>query len=39
MIKRLNAEEAVDYGIVDRIVRPQRIKPDAPRKDASSGLG
>ncbi|KAJ0429110.1 putative endopeptidase Clp [Helianthus annuus] len=33
-IKRFNAQEALDYGLIDRIVRPPRIKADAPRKEA-----
>ncbi|KAF5766254.1 putative endopeptidase Clp [Helianthus annuus] len=38
-IKRFNAQEALDYGLIDRIVRPPRIKVDAPRKEAGTGLG
>ncbi|XVF52719.1 hypothetical protein PTKIN_Ptkin05aG0040900 [Pterospermum kingtungense] len=38
-MKRLNAQEALEYGLVDRIVRPPRIKADAPRKDAGPALG
>ncbi|XP_054824962.1 ATP-dependent Clp protease proteolytic subunit-related protein 2, chloroplastic isoform X2 [Prosopis cineraria] len=38
-MKRFNAQEALEYGLIDRIVRPPRIKADAPRKDAGSGLG
>ncbi|KAK0587997.1 hypothetical protein LWI29_032465 [Acer saccharum] len=38
-MKRFNAEEALEYGLIDRIVRPHRIKADAPRKEASTGLG
>ncbi|XP_027916054.1 ATP-dependent Clp protease proteolytic subunit-related protein 2, chloroplastic isoform X1 [Vigna unguiculata] len=38
-MKRFNAQEAVEYGLVDRIVRPPRIKADAPRQDAGTGLG
>ncbi|XP_038906920.1 ATP-dependent Clp protease proteolytic subunit-related protein 2, chloroplastic [Benincasa hispida] len=38
-MKRFNAQEALDYGLIDRIVRPPRIKADAPRKDAGTGLG
>ena len=37
--KRFNAQEALDYGLIDRIVRPPRIKADAPRKEAGTGLG
>ncbi|KAK4262659.1 hypothetical protein QN277_028195 [Acacia crassicarpa] len=32
--KAFSAQEAVEYGLVDRIVRPARIKADPPRKDA-----
>lgn len=38
-MKRFNAQEALEYGLIDRIVRPPRIKADAPRKDAGPGLG
>jgi ATP-dependent Clp protease protease subunit len=38
-IKHFDAQEALDYGLIDKIVRPQRIKADAPRKDAGSGIG
>ncbi|XAR66126.1 Endopeptidase Clp [Bertholletia excelsa] len=38
-MKRFNAQEALEYGLIDRIVRPPRIKADAPRKEAGSGLG
>ncbi|KAH7549541.1 hypothetical protein JRO89_XS13G0047500 [Xanthoceras sorbifolium] len=38
-MKRFDAQEALDYGLIDRIVRPPRIKADAPRKDAGTGLG
>lgn len=38
-IKRFNAQEALDYGLIDKVVRPQRIKADAPRRDAGTGLG
>lgn len=38
-IKRFNAQEALEYGLIDRIVRPPRIKADAPRKDLGTGLG
>ncbi|KAL4340495.1 hypothetical protein GQ457_08G027280 [Hibiscus cannabinus] len=37
-MKRFNAQEALEYGLIDRIVRPPRIKADAPRKDAGTGL-
>ncbi|OMO97404.1 ClpP [Corchorus capsularis] len=32
--KRFDAQKALEYGLIDRIVKPQRIKADAPRKDA-----
>ncbi|KHG15594.1 ATP-dependent Clp protease proteolytic subunit-related 2, chloroplastic -like protein [Gossypium arboreum] len=38
-MKRFNAQQALEYGLIDRIVRPPRIKADAPRKDAGAGLG
>ena len=38
-VKRFNAEEAMEYGLIDKIVRPPRIKADAPRQDETSGLG
>ncbi|XP_044476635.1 ATP-dependent Clp protease proteolytic subunit-related protein 2, chloroplastic [Mangifera indica] len=38
-MKRFTAQEALEYGLIDRIVRPPRIKADAPRKDAGTGLG
>lgn len=39
-MKRFNAQEALEYGLIDRILRPARTKADAPRKDvAGSGLG
>ncbi|KAL4574411.1 hypothetical protein LXL04_021241 [Taraxacum kok-saghyz] len=38
-IKRFNAQEALDYGLIDRIVSPPRIKVDAPSKEAGTGLG
>ncbi|KAH9622234.1 hypothetical protein KSS87_013051 [Heliosperma pusillum] len=37
--KRFNAQEALEYGLIDRVVRPPRIKADAPRKDSTAGLG
>ncbi|KAG0590924.1 hypothetical protein KC19_1G136100 [Ceratodon purpureus] len=37
-IKRFSAKEALDYGIIDRVVRPKRIKPDA-RRQESVGVG
>ncbi|OIV93510.1 hypothetical protein TanjilG_21763 [Lupinus angustifolius] len=38
-MKRFNAQEALEYGLIDRVVRPPRIKADAPCKDAGTGLG
>ncbi|KAF3493467.1 hypothetical protein DY000_02057820 [Brassica cretica] len=35
-VKRFNAEEAMEYGLIDKIVRPPRIKADAPRQDETS---
>lgn len=39
-MKRFTAQEALEYGIIDRVLRPARIKADAPRKDSTGpGLG
>ncbi|PKU86431.1 ATP-dependent Clp protease proteolytic subunit-related protein 2, chloroplastic isoform X1 [Dendrobium catenatum] len=39
-MKRFNAQEALEYGMIDRILRPARIKADAPRKEqAGAGFG
>eukprot|EP00271_Cylindrocystis_brebissonii_P013152 TRINITY_DN32761_c0_g1_i1.p1 TRINITY_DN32761_c0_g1~~TRINITY_DN32761_c0_g1_i1.p1 ORF type:complete len:321 (+),score=34.39 TRINITY_DN32761_c0_g1_i1:182-1144(+) len=41
-IKRFSVQEALEYGLIDRIVRPKRIKPDATsrlQKEAGVGLG
>ncbi|XP_072950723.1 ATP-dependent Clp protease proteolytic subunit-related protein 2, chloroplastic [Typha angustifolia] len=39
-LKRFNSQEALEYGLIDRILRPARIKADAPRKEQSgTGLG
>ncbi|XP_057976984.1 ATP-dependent Clp protease proteolytic subunit-related protein 2, chloroplastic isoform X2 [Malania oleifera] len=38
-MKRFSAQEALEYGLIDRVVRPPRIKADAPRKEAAGGLG
>ncbi|CAM8993291.1 hypothetical protein QQ045_007642 [Rhodiola kirilowii] len=38
-LKRFNAQQALEYGLIDRIVRPPRIKADAPSQDAGTGLG
>jgi hypothetical protein len=37
-IKRFSSQEALDYGLIDRIIRPRRIKPDA-RKQETAGVG
>lgn len=37
-VARFTAQEALEYGLIDRIIRPSRIKPDAPRKEAP-GIG
>lgn len=37
-IKRFSAKEALEYGIIDKVVRPKRIKPDA-RRQESIGVG
>jgi ATP-dependent Clp protease protease subunit len=37
-LKRFNAQTAVEYGLIDRIVRPSRIKADAPKR-GNTGLG
>ncbi|KAL6532155.1 hypothetical protein OROGR_014125 [Orobanche gracilis] len=33
------AEEAIEYGIIDRVIRAARERTDAPRKDSTAGLG
>ncbi|KAK1326549.1 hypothetical protein QJS10_CPA01g02640 [Acorus calamus] len=39
-MKRFNAKEALEYGLIDRVVRPPRIKADAPRQESvGTGLG
>ena len=38
-IKRFSAQEALDYGLVDKIVRPRRVKPDASSRASVAGLG
>ena len=39
-IKRFSAQEALEYGLIDKIVRPSRIKAEAPRKSNSRiGVG
>lgn len=40
MIKRMGSQEALDYGLIDKIVRPPRIKvDDAPHRDSGAGIG
>ena len=36
-MKRFNAQEALEYGLFDRVLRPPRIKADAPRKENDAG--
>ncbi|XP_010546211.1 PREDICTED: ATP-dependent Clp protease proteolytic subunit-related protein 2, chloroplastic [Tarenaya hassleriana] len=38
-VKRFNAEEAMEYGLIDKIFRPPTIKDNAPRRDETAGLG
>ncbi|WMV43725.1 hypothetical protein MTR67_037110 [Solanum verrucosum] len=38
-VKRFTAKEALEYGLIDRIVRPSRIDGDAPPRDITAGLG
>lgn len=38
-MKRFNAQEALEYGLIDRIIRPSRAKADPPRKEPAGGLG
>ncbi|KAL6181940.1 hypothetical protein ACLB2K_048587 [Fragaria x ananassa] len=38
-MKRFNAQEALEYGLIDRVVRPPRIKADSPSREAGTGLG
>ncbi|KAK4435153.1 ATP-dependent Clp protease proteolytic subunit-related protein 2, chloroplastic [Sesamum alatum] len=38
-LKRFTSQEALEYGLIDRIARPARIKASAPRKDSTAGLG
>ncbi|XP_042473982.1 ATP-dependent Clp protease proteolytic subunit-related protein 2, chloroplastic-like isoform X2 [Zingiber officinale] len=37
-VARFTAQEALEYGLIDCIIRPSRIKPDAPRKE-TPGIG
>lgn len=38
-VKRFKAQEALEYGLIDRILKPARLKPDVPPKDVGVGLG
>lgn len=38
-MKRFNAQEALEYGLIEQIVRQPRIKADALPKDAGTVLG
>ncbi|XP_024545015.1 ATP-dependent Clp protease proteolytic subunit-related protein 2, chloroplastic isoform X2 [Selaginella moellendorffii] len=39
-IKRFSAQEALDYGLIDKIIRPPTVKPDASSKgEAGRGIG
>lgn len=38
-MKRFTAQEALEYGLIDRVTRSSRIKADAPRRDTTAGLG
>lgn len=38
-MKRFDAQEALDYGLIDRIIRPPRVDADTAPRDASAGLG
>lgn len=43
-MKRFTAPEALEYGLIDRILYPNRLDTDAPRRDApprdaNAGLG
>ncbi|XP_004245699.1 ATP-dependent Clp protease proteolytic subunit-related protein 2, chloroplastic [Solanum lycopersicum] len=38
-VKRFTAKEALEYGLIDRIVRPNRLDGDAPPRDITAGLG
>ncbi|KAF3790239.1 ATP-dependent Clp protease proteolytic subunit-related protein 2 [Nymphaea thermarum] len=37
-MKRFNAQEALEYGLIDRIIRPSRAKADPPRRGPAGGL-
>ncbi|KDP25583.1 hypothetical protein JCGZ_20739 [Jatropha curcas] len=38
-MKRFNAQEALDYGLIDRIIRPPPVDADTTPRDPSAGLG
>ncbi|XP_050230278.1 ATP-dependent Clp protease proteolytic subunit-related protein 2, chloroplastic [Mercurialis annua] len=38
-MKRFNAQEALDYGLIDRIIRPPAVDADSASRDPSFGLG
>ncbi|XP_048231123.1 ATP-dependent Clp protease proteolytic subunit-related protein 2, chloroplastic isoform X2 [Ricinus communis] len=38
-MKRFNAQEALDYGLIDRIIRPPAVDADSAPRDPSAGLG
>ncbi|WCJ26061.1 ATP-dependent Clp protease proteolytic subunit [Euphorbia peplus] len=38
-MKRFNAQEALEYGLIDRIIRPPRVDEDSAPRDPSAGLG
>ncbi|XP_051133542.1 ATP-dependent Clp protease proteolytic subunit-related protein 2, chloroplastic [Andrographis paniculata] len=39
-MKRFNSQEALEYGLIDRIARPPRVQTDdGPKKESTSGLG
>lgn len=38
-MKRFNAQEALEYGLIDRIIRPPAVDADDRPRDPSAGLG
>ncbi|CAI0413941.1 unnamed protein product [Linum tenue] len=38
-MKRFDSQEALDYGLIDKIIRPPRVDEDTRPKDATAGLG
>ncbi|KAJ8766174.1 hypothetical protein K2173_021691 [Erythroxylum novogranatense] len=38
-MKRFTAQEALDYGLIDRIIRPPPVDADMRPRDSSAGLG